>query len=171
MQSDDAGSVFGWGWGESGQLGRGNTNDIEIPVLVKPLSNKRIGRISCGLSHSLAVTDTGELYVWGKGAYGRLGTGTEFDCRMPSKLNIEKKRIIDGCCGGYHSAVLTSKNELYVFGRGDKGQLGLGVDNAMRPSVVPFFADKKVAKVACGNSHTIVCTSWYLNGLKDLLVL
>ena len=32
-----------------------------------------IKEIAAGGSHSAAITDSGELYTWGKGRYGRLG--------------------------------------------------------------------------------------------------
>ncbi len=45
------------------------------PVLVEGLHDKRVVRVTAGGSHSAAVTESGQLYTWGKGSYGRLGHG------------------------------------------------------------------------------------------------
>jgi E3 ubiquitin-protein ligase HERC2 len=61
-------------------------------------------------------------------------------------------------CGGFHTAVVTAKGELYTFGRGDSGQLGHGETyNALFPLQV-IAIQQKVTKIACGVDHTICCT-------------
>ncbi len=47
----------------------------EEPTLVSALSGKNIIAISCGSSHSAAISAEGDLYTWGRGNYGRLGHG------------------------------------------------------------------------------------------------
>jgi E3 ubiquitin-protein ligase HERC2 len=47
----------------------------EEPTLVSGLSGKNIVAISCGSSHSAAISAEGDLYTWGRGNYGRLGHG------------------------------------------------------------------------------------------------
>ena len=61
------GQVFAWGLNESGQLGLGP----DAPAIVrKPLLNpylSNVTRLSAGNEHSLAMTKSGDLYVWGGG--------------------------------------------------------------------------------------------------------
>lgn len=47
----------------------------EEPTLIASLSGKNIVAISCGSSHSAAISAEGELFTWGRGNYGRLGHG------------------------------------------------------------------------------------------------
>ena len=62
-------------------------------------------QVSCGAEHSAAVTDNGELYVWGSGSEGQLGLGTA-ECELPSLLKFRSKvKLV--ACGYYHTAVVT----------------------------------------------------------------
>ena len=81
----DDGSVRCWGYGASGRLGYGNTNDIgenETPGSVGPV-DLGVGRtaraISAGGEHTCALLDDGSVRCWGAGFYGRLGYGNTND--------------------------------------------------------------------------------------------
>lgn len=37
------------------------------------LAGVKITKIACGTNHCVALSDTGEVYTWGFGGYGRLG--------------------------------------------------------------------------------------------------
>lgn len=39
------------------------------------LTGKSISGIDCGASHTVAVTDDGQVYTWGRGKFGALGHG------------------------------------------------------------------------------------------------
>ena len=65
---------------------------------------------ACGGSHSLAVTDEGRCFIWGRGGFGRLGTGGERDHYSPVELKLpggpERWRVISAAAGGRHTLVL-----------------------------------------------------------------
>lgn len=42
-----------------------------------------IVKVACGYEHSLALTDKGDLYVWGKNDNGQLGIGKVTDIAYP----------------------------------------------------------------------------------------
>ena len=63
----DKGAVFTWGRGNSGQLGRGNVMNEDIVRQVTSLNDKFITEISCGESHTCALSEAGEVYTWGAG--------------------------------------------------------------------------------------------------------
>lgn len=50
---------------------------------------------------------------------------------------------------------------LYVFGSGDCGQLGLGedVDLKQHPTLHPYFADKNIVSVAAGGLHSLALSA------------
>lgn len=46
--------------------------------------NQKIIKISCGSSHTLALTDKGTVFSWGSNANGRLGQGKKEDISEPT---------------------------------------------------------------------------------------
>jgi hypothetical protein len=65
-------------------------------------------------------------------------------------------------CGAAHAALVTDAGQLFVFGRGANGQLGLGDKlSRARPSLVEYFVlhGCTVARAACGSAHTAVATT------------
>ena len=41
---------------------------------------------SCGGTHTLVLTAEGRIFTWGRGSFGRLGTGVEKDCYSPVEV-------------------------------------------------------------------------------------
>ena len=80
--------MFSWGDGEDGKLGHGSCLTLEEPRMVETLKGKRVIDVTCGDSHSAAVTSSGELYTWGLGSYGRLGHGDMKTYHKPKLVSI-----------------------------------------------------------------------------------
>ena len=49
-------SVYSWGRGEDGQLGLGDTNDQDRPVLVEALKCKGVVQVACGSGHTVVLS-------------------------------------------------------------------------------------------------------------------
>ena len=60
------GTVFAWGCNRYGQLGINNNEPSTEPQQILKLSAFYIVQIAAGGSHSLAVTNSGALFSWGK---------------------------------------------------------------------------------------------------------
>eukprot|EP00002_Diphylleia_rotans_P007162 TRINITY_DN1666_c0_g1_i3.p1 TRINITY_DN1666_c0_g1~~TRINITY_DN1666_c0_g1_i3.p1 ORF type:complete len:403 (+),score=74.74 TRINITY_DN1666_c0_g1_i3:72-1280(+) len=155
-----SGDVYSLGNNEFGQLGTGRV-DAGMkyePVPVFALRGKNVVQVSCGSYHSAAITASGELYTWGRGAHGQLGHGATADQSHPTLVEtLKDKKIVRVSCGSNHTAVVTDKGELYTFGKGVDGQLGHGdIGNRSSPLPVKGLKDHKVVDVACGYDHTVV---------------
>jgi len=81
MALDQYGAVYTWGGGgqsyNKGQCGHGGNEDIDTPQIVVDLRHKAVKQVSAGGFHSLALCDNNELYAWGSGTYGELGSGDQ----------------------------------------------------------------------------------------------
>ena len=74
------GYVYAWGEATLGQLGLDDIRDLPkntenkpyqpYPTRVQALSNKKIVAISCGETHTMALTDSGHLYSFGANGCG-----------------------------------------------------------------------------------------------------
>jgi alpha-tubulin suppressor-like RCC1 family protein len=70
-----------WGYGDSGALGYGNTNEIgnnETPASAGDVNVGGVAvQVAAGEDHTCAILDTGAVRCWGWGYRGRLGYGNE----------------------------------------------------------------------------------------------
>ena len=66
--------LYAWGNGEFGRCGNGKS-DQPIPEPVEQLRDLKFVHASAGHSFSTAVSDKGELFVWGKNDQSQLGIG------------------------------------------------------------------------------------------------
>ncbi|XP_068647495.1 ultraviolet-B receptor UVR8-like isoform X2 [Aristolochia californica] len=153
--------VYSWGWGDFGRLGHGNASDLFTPQPIKVLQGLRIKQIACGDSHCLAVTMEGEVQSWGRNQNGQLGLGTMEDSLLPQKIQAFKGIPIKMiAAGAEHTAAVTEDGDLYGWGWGRYGNLGLG-DRTDRlvPEKVSAVDGQKMVLVACGWRHTICISS------------
>jgi len=69
------GEVFTWGMNSYGQLGHGDRQNRNTPTKVQTLADAavKIAQVSCGRSHTIAVSDYGEVFTWGSNEFGQLG--------------------------------------------------------------------------------------------------
>lgn len=73
-----------------------------------------------------------------------------------SLLLILLLEIVFISSGGYHSAAINAKGELYTWGWNYYGQLGFESTNDHPiPTLVESFKGKKVLYVTCGEKHTL----------------
>ncbi|XP_008442150.1 ultraviolet-B receptor UVR8 isoform X2 [Cucumis melo] len=147
--------VYSWGWGDFGRLGHGNSSDLFTPKPIKALHGLKIRQIACGDSHCLAVTMEGEVQSWGRNQNGQLGLGTTEDSLVPQKIQaFEGIPIKMVAAGAEHTAAVTEDGELFGWGWGRYGNLGLGDRN---DRLVP----QKVSSVdiSGGWRHTMALTT------------
>ena len=75
----------------------------------------------------MLCSDDGQVYTWGEGQHGALGTGTLQDQFKPARIQIPgESRIAKVDCGREHSVLLDVSGRVYVSGSNKRGQLGLG---------------------------------------------
>ncbi|XP_061104607.1 RCC1-like G exchanging factor-like protein [Conger conger] len=105
------GEVFVWGYGILGKgpdLSESRTPEI-IPSTLFGKSEfnptMTVTQIRCGLTHFAAVTDRGELFVWGKNLRGCLGIGKQQDQYFPWRVTVPGQ-VVDVACGVDHMVAL-----------------------------------------------------------------
>lgn len=182
----EGGALWTWGWGGSfwggaGALGHGTSDSCSEPELVRRFVEEgvEVAQVACGTQHTLALSSSGRLYSTGRGKFGRLGRGemqdeTEFEeveyfsQSNDSILNpTDFTTVAKVDAGDNFSAAMSSHGELWVWGRNDYGQIGLGADsmtNKYSGSRYPRLIRSlpleghQVVDFECGLHHVVALT-------------
>ncbi|MEL7623623.1 MAG: S-layer homology domain-containing protein [Clostridiales bacterium] len=122
-----------------------------------------ITQIAAGWAHSLALTNTGVVYAWGAGGYGRLGNGANTQQTTPVK-------VLDGAIEGGNSGVTAiSAGEnfslalkggvVYAWGANFSGQLGNGNNDhqntPIKVSAGDMTTNEGVTAISAGGNHSL----------------
>lgn len=134
-------------------------SSCDRPRIIDAVCGKSIVDISCGGSHSAAITSSGELYTWGKGRYGRLGHGDGEDQLFPKRVEaFQGYRVIDVACGSgdAQTLALTDDDCVWSWGDGDYGKLGRGgSDGCKVPVKIDALTSIEICTVACGSQFSV----------------
>eukprot|EP00268_Persea_americana_P047065 TRINITY_DN4877_c0_g3_i3.p1 TRINITY_DN4877_c0_g3~~TRINITY_DN4877_c0_g3_i3.p1 ORF type:complete len:322 (-),score=70.99 TRINITY_DN4877_c0_g3_i3:210-1175(-) len=155
------GTLLSCGSNIYGQLGRTTEGSKMLPVDMsfQPLS------ISSGLGHSLAVCripsqeaagEAAGVVSWGWNWNSQLGRrGPETFPAMVEGLDGERPVYASG--GRVHSIGLTSQGELWAWGCGKNGRLGLGssADEA-EPTLVESLDGLEILQAVSGFDHNLI---------------
>ncbi|WP_405676313.1 sialidase [Streptomyces sp. NBC_01511] len=155
LAMDENGQVFSWGDNTYGQLGNNRTGDTRtVPDRISGLP--KVKQVSAGCDFSLALTEDGKVYAWGRGVYGALGNGTRATVSTPREVEgLENVTDIDAGC--HHALALTADKTVKSWGQNASGQLG---DSSTRSAVVPVDVDwiTDVTDIEAGANHNYAIT-------------
>lgn len=157
------GNVYAFGLNNMGQLGLGSLepNSTGEPTLVTALEGKRIQTLIGGEHHSLALSEEGEVYAFGRGDNNQLGFDDGTDQQLTPKLvdglrGITVRRI---ATQANSNAAVSRSGDLYMWGFGEMGQLCNGrTGDEASPALVESagVAGKAVLDAACGGQHSVI---------------
>ena len=148
------GTLYSWGRGANGQLGRGTTTDATAPVQVTMtgvLAGGTITAVGAGANRSFVLKSDGKVYGWGDNTNGLLGSGSLGTANSPVAVKtsgvLSGKTVTELAVGYSHTLVLTSDNKLFAWGNNDYGQLGTGDTTASTEPVAVKMTGALTGKI------------------------
>ncbi|GAB1602837.1 secretion-regulating guanine nucleotide exchange factor-like [Argonauta hians] len=172
----DGGRVFTWGSNNFGQLGIPDVSKSLVPIELhlgteniksetEPLCI--VSKLVAGMRHSMALTISGEVYVWGAARKGQLGLRSSGKAVVkvdkPQKLT-GMTNVLSLVAGAFHSGALLKDGSIYVWGCNKYGQSTAMEDKILTepykiPSQLISLCDGDVVReLHSGWSHFLVLT-------------
>ncbi|MET0553063.1 MAG: chitobiase/beta-hexosaminidase C-terminal domain-containing protein, partial [Vicinamibacteria bacterium] len=112
-----------------------------------------IGSISAGGTHSLAALPDGQVWAWGNGGSGEVGTGAVSEYVYQPVTAIGLTGIVQVAGGNRFTLALRKDGQVYGFGFGTDGQLGLGTPTTRQtPTLLSLTG---VTALAAGERHAL----------------
>ncbi|MQL96978.1 hypothetical protein Taro_029664 [Colocasia esculenta] len=168
--SVSSGKLFTWGDGDKYRLGHGDKEPRLKPTCVPSLIDYNFHKVACGHSITVGLTTSGQIFTMGSTVYGQLGnpySDGKVPCMVEDKLVGES--VLEVACGSYHVAVLTTRNEVYTWGKGANGRLGHGdAEDRKTPTLVDALKDRTLKHIACGSNFTAaICHHKWVSGAEQ----
>ncbi|NUP10252.1 MAG: hypothetical protein HOW73_29735 [Polyangiaceae bacterium] len=128
------GEVWCWGSNNDGQLGVSTERGKDAP----PTRVEKLGRavdIRADYNTTCARTAEGEIFCWGSGTFGMLGSAR--DSNTPLRID-GLPPAIDFAMSSSHACIVGKDGSVHCWGEGGSGQLG---DGRQQTSKVPVRVD------------------------------
>jgi len=155
----EKGSLYAFGCNSESQLGLGdtkNTSFFNSPQRIEGIGNHYWKALSAGAGQSCALTENGDLFVWGINDNGELGIGKQVEQPIPKRLDLGFE-IRSVSCGYYHTAIVSKSGDIYTAGSDEYFQLG-HQRSAERKFCLVEKVNEPVRHVSCGAGHTMFLT-------------
>ncbi|KAG7237236.1 hypothetical protein INR49_032569 [Caranx melampygus] len=125
-------------------------------------SGKAIRQVACGADFTACITDEDQMYMFGSDYYGCIGVEGEHGMEILEPVLLEffeERPVRQVSCGDNHVVVLTHSGEIYSWGCGEYGRLGLECeDDFSSPMQVEIPKGATISSVSCGSDGTFFLT-------------
>ncbi len=174
------GRVYGKGSNAEGQLSGSEDEFARYRLLDDSLlSQRRIVQVALGQGHACFLSGDGFVVSCGRNDFGQLGHSRDREpYRVPPRMvqGLGKETITQIACSDESTFVLSRRGQVFAFGLGRHGVLGLGSEsNQCKPSPVGGLLEGvPVAQLSTGARHVLALSvsghvfAWGANSSKQL---
>ena len=181
------GSLYMWGNNMEYQIGSAADGHkyCDEPVPIEFERHNPVKQISCGYNHNIALCHDNCVYTWGSGLMGVLGTGSDEDKLIPTRVQLSHYTVYDEdstedmridssgdeqvvyvAAGQYNTGCVirnrTDNHQLYMWGEGASGQLGNGkCAPSLYPTLITVDKTQVIVGISIGSKH---CGVWCESG-------
>jgi alpha-tubulin suppressor-like RCC1 family protein len=150
------GTLWTWGNESYGRLGNAvATGNISTPVTTFA-GGTNWKQVSAGGFHTAAIKTDGTLWIWGRGANGRLGNAQRIAARStPVTTFAGGTNWKQVSAGNAHTAAIKTDGTLWIWGSGSNGRLGnASITTTISTPVTTFAGGTNWKQVSAGGSYT-----------------
>ena len=140
MLLEFGGILFGLGNNKNGELGLTQDEQeltdesLNLQYFYSPIQNtflsdyyqEKIIMVKCGFRHTVCLSGSKRVYVWGNNKYGQLGTGSFENKLIPTQINLNAypiDKIVQIQAGFRSSIFFTENRNIYYSGVLDKDNI------------------------------------------------
>ncbi|CCV64875.1 hypothetical protein BN85412980 [Alteracholeplasma palmae J233] len=131
--------VYSWGMNSNGKLCNGSPNvGNNEPQKIEYLDEQGINITTLGIQKEgvVALSDQGELYVWGKNDVNQLGIEQSKIIYTPEKIILPETEIIKKYAVGKDCGlIITQEKNVYVWGKNAYAELGLNHNDIVKKPI------------------------------------
>ena len=124
---DADGSLWGWGWNESGQLGLGAGSD-ERTAVPQQISAEKWAMVASGQAYTFFIKEDGTLWAAGDNSKGVQGVGDGQGHKTLTQIGTDNdwKYVTATRFFGHSAMAIKTDGTLWAWGEGETCALGLG---------------------------------------------
>ena len=127
---DALGGLHFWGLATASSTGTtedGNALTSHLPRIVPLRPKIEVRELVCGWRHALFTDQNGKVWSWGEDEFGQCGLGGDTNVVLePREVPGLDCRIKAVACGGVHSGAVNHDGQVFLWGNGGNGRLGMG---------------------------------------------
>lgn len=151
------GQLYSWGDNSYGLTGIGLSSGTTLtPTRIGTASNWT--KIFIGENHAFAINSIGELWGWGNGANGVLGTNSTSVVVTPARIG-SASNWVKVAVGNIGSAAINTLGELWITGTGYIGTIGSGNNALVFNKITPPAGVSGWSDVTVGQNHIIAIST------------
>ena len=158
LASDSFGRIWVFGENEYGQLGTGNTINIDSPAQILTQYVSEVIDVSGNGDHSLALLKDGTVLAWGYNIRGQLGDGTNENQDSPTPVSGVLSNVTAIAAGKFHSLALRGDGSVWTWGYNWSGQLGDGTQIDSNIPVKTMRLPSNIIAISAGKGHSLALT-------------
>lgn len=145
-------------------MGHGDETGENLPkeIVYFRERNYKISMVDAGEGNSAAISVKNELFLWGLGSHGRLGTGKTNNVLKPTIIeDLKNVKVEDISLGSSHTLCMLKSGKVLTWGSSKDGKMGIeaALDrNFLTPKELITLESQKVYQFAAGTFHSLVLT-------------
>lgn len=158
---DDRGQVYSWGKGDYGRLGNGGSRSQDTPETVELFEEIPCKFIAAGEHFSGAISDEGQVWMWGRNDQQQLGLGGGLSMEMYSMEDYPTLLADNSAENDVHELEATYLSlghqvaaAVYADQDGDTHVFSWGGKMWIEPQRMSLLGPENVWMVACGHNFT-----------------